>query len=391
MQYDFTTLPQRWESNGEKFWNMKQRCPQVTSDILPFSVADMDFMPPPQLTQGLQNFLGREILGYTLPSLTYHQTVLQWMEARHGLTIPREWLVDTDTVIGAMRQMIMAYTKPQDQIVVFSPAYPPFFSSVTALGREVLDCPLVLGEDLRYQINFDQLEAFCRQSTTTMLLFCSPHNPVGRVWTGEELIRVAEICLENHVFFLSDEIHWDLALPGADFTSVASLPERYLANCAVNAASTKTFNTAALKGSYALIPDETRRRQYMDLDGISGRSILSFVATEVGYTQCAPWLDELLVVLDDNRRVMTQFMAAELPQVGVIPLEATYLQWLDFRCLGMDFQAQEVFMAEKAQCFFTEGFKFGPAGRGFERWNIACPQASLLAGLERMADAVRRL
>ena len=389
MAYDFTTLPDRRGNHAEKFWNMRQKCPEVGEDIIPFSVADMDFLPPPELIEGMQEYLGSQILGYTLPWDSYYEAILQWMKERHGLEIPREWLVDADNVIGAMRQMVCAYTKPGDQILVLTPAYPPFLFTPPALNRRLLECPLSLGEDLRYEIDFERLEDCCRREDVTLLVFCNPHNPVGRVWSREELERVAEICLRHNVFIISDEIHWDLILPGAAFTSMASLPQRYLANCAVSTASTKTFNTAALKGATIILADKDRREAYTALNGIAGRGIMSYVACEIGYRRCGGWLDELLTVLDGNRRLMAEFMAERLPEVGVIPLEATYLQWLDFRFLGMEPKEQEDFMAEKAQCFFTEGYKFGGAGAGFERWNLACPRHTLLAGLERMERAIR--
>ena len=390
MQYDFTTLPDRTRSGAEKFWNMRQKCPDVPADIVPFSVADMDFLPPPELTNGLQTFLGSEILGYTLPMDSYYEANLQWMRERHGLDVPREWLVDADNVIDAMRQMILAYTKAGDGIVVFTPAYPPFPISVPVLGRTLLECPLVLGEDKQYSIDWERFEDFCRQEDTSMLLFCNPHNPIGKAWSREDLERVAEICLRHSVFIISDEIHWDLILPGTAFTSMLSLDKKYLANCAVSTASTKTFNTAALKGAMVMISDEGRKKRYLDsVTGISGRGILSYVACEIGYRECAPWLDELILVLDDNRKLMKDFMTDRLPEVGVIPLEATYLQWLDFRFLGMEPLEQEDFMAHKAHCFFTEGYKFRTGGAGFERWNLACPRHVLLAGLERMERAIK--
>ena len=390
MNYDFTTLPDRSGTTAEKFVNMRRIDPTVPADIVPFSVADMDFLPPPRLIQGLQDYIGRTIFGYTLPADSYYEAVLDWMRRRHGLNIPRDWLVDADNVIAALRQMIEAYTAPGDGIIVLTPAYPAFLSSVEATRRKLLACPLTL-ENNRYTINYDALETLCRREDAKLLVFCNPHNPVGRVWSREELEQVAKICLAHQVFVISDEIHWDLILPGHSFTSMAALAPEYTANCAVSTACTKTFNMAAMKGAVVILADEQRRADFLARNGVSGRDLLSYAMPEIAYQTSEDWLDELLLVLDDNRRLLEQFMAERLPEVGVIPLEGTYLQWLDFRFLGMEPLEQADFMAKQARCFFTEGYKFGPGGAGFERWDLACPQQVLLAGLERMEQAVKRL
>ncbi len=390
MNYDFTTLPDRSGTTAEKFVNMRRIDPSVPPDIVPFSVADMDFLPPPQLIKGLQDFIGRTIFGYTLTPDSYYETVLDWMHRRHGLNIPREWLVDADNVIAALRQMIEAYTAPGDGIIVMTPAYPAFLSSVEATRRSLLACPLKL-ENNRYSIDYNVLEELCRREDAKLLVLCNPHNPVGRVWNREELEQVARICLAHQVFVISDEIHWDLILPGHTFTSMASLAPDYVRNCAVSTACTKTFNMAAMKGAVVILADEQRRADFLARNGVSGRDLLSYTMPEIAYQTCEDWLDELLVVLDGNRKLMEQFMTERLPEVGVIPLEGTYLQWLDFRFLGMEPLEQADFMAKRARCFFTEGYKFGPGGAGFERWDLACPQSVLLAGLERMEQAVKSL
>ena len=389
MRYDFTTLPDRSGTNAEKYYNMRQKDPQVPGDIVPFSVADMDFLPPPELIEGLQQYIGSTIFGYTLPSESYYEAVLDWMKRRHGLDIPRPWLLDADNVIAALRQMIEAYTDPGDGIIVMTPAYPAFLSSVEATHRQLVACPLQLGEQ-GYTIDFQLLEEQCGQARNKLLVFCNPHNPVGRAWSRQELEQMAEICLRKGVFVISDEIHWDLILPGTTFTSMASLAPEYQQNCAVSTACTKTFNMAALKGAVVIMADPERRKAFCQRNGVSGRDIISYAMCEIAYRTGEPWLEELLTVLDGNRKLMKDFLQQRLPQVGVVPLEATYLQWLDFRFLGLDAREQEDFMAYEARCFFTEGYKFGPGGAGFERWSIACPRQVLLAGLERMEQAVLR-
>lgn len=389
MKYDFTTLPDRNGSTAEKFCNMKKLNPEVSSGIIPFSVADMDFLPPPEWIDGMKSWIGSSIFGYTLPWDSYYEAVLGWMMERHGVDIRREWLIDVDNVIAALQQMIRAFTEPGDGIVVLTPAYPAFLSSVVVTGRSLEACPLKL-EGTSYSIDYDLLEALCTKEDTSMLVFCNPHNPIGRVWKKEELEQVAEICLRHQVFVVSDEIHWDLILPGYSFTSMVALKEEYLQNCAVSTSYTKTFNLAALKGASVLMPNEKRREEFQKWNQASGRDILSFTACEIAYRKCGSWLDELLTVLESNQKLMKEYLSTEIPEVKVLDHQATYLQWLDFQFLNMDGKELEKFMAREAECFFTEGYKFGSGGEGFERWNFACPQDTLYEGLERMKNAVNR-
>ena len=388
-RYDFTTLPDRTGSMAEKFCNMRALNPSVKQDVIPFSVADMDFVKPQELTQGLADFIRETIFGYTLIPGSYYDTLLGWMKRRHGLDIPREYLLDVDNVIAALRQMIRTFTQPGSGVIVMTPAYPAFLSSVEATRRRLVSCPLVL-EDGRYRIDFDLLEKLCQDPDTSLLVFCNPHNPIGRLWTREELASTARICLENGVFIVSDEIHWDLILPGYSFVSMASLDETYLKNCAVSTSFTKTFNLAALKGATVIMADPDRRRKYEEGNSVPGRDLLSYAACEIAYKKCEEWLEELLQTLAANRALMKEYFADHIPEAVLTEHQATYLQWIDFRFLQMDAKALEHFMAYEAQCFFTEGYKFGEGGSGFERWNFACPQDVLLAGMERMAGAVER-
>ena len=249
MTYDFTTLPDRWDTGAEKYELMKKRCPDVPRGTVPFSVADMDFLPPPELSEGVQDFMRGRVFGYTRTPWEYIAAFQRWMQRRHGVDIPAAWVVDADSVLGAMHRMIRAFTRPGDGIVVLTPAYPPFLDAPEPLNRRRLDCPMVLGDDRRYTIDFALLEDLCRRADTTMLIFCNPHNPVGRVWSRQELEQVADICLRHGVFLIADEIHADLILPGHSFVSMASLEEKYLRNCAVSTSCTKTFNIAAIKGA----------------------------------------------------------------------------------------------------------------------------------------------
>lgn len=392
MNYDFTTLPERRGTGSEKYLNMLRLDPETPEDIVPFSVADMDFLPPPELVDGLKDFLDHNVLGYTLPTDSYYETVLDWYRVHHGLSVRREWLIDGDNVIDVLRQEIRCFSRESDSVLTMTPAYPAFLSSVQATGRKLLPLGL-LEKDGRYAIDFDGLERECRRPDVSILLLASPANPVGRVFTREELTELARICLENHVFIICDEIHWDLIMPGHSFVSMLDLEEPYRQNCSVSTAATKTFNMPAMKGAEVVICNEERREQlrsYLDREGVPGRGVLSYAAAEIAYKRCGGWLQELLKVLDSNRRLLEEYFADHIPEAVVYPLEGTYLQWIDFRFLHKEPKELEHFMAFEARCFFTEGYKFGKEGEGFERWSIACPQDVLLAGLERMSAAVDR-
>ena len=387
MKYDFSTLPNRWNTGAEKYENMISALPEVKPGTVPFSVADMDFLPPPELVQGLKDYVDSTIFGYTMTWDGYYDSVISWIKRHHGMDIPREWIVNADNVLAGIAQMISSKTQPTDKVVVLTPAYPGFPPTVDAAKRELLRVPLDLKEG-HYSINYDLLEDTLRRADVTFLIFCNPHNPIGRGWTEEEMNSVAEICLRNNVFLCCDEIHWDIVMSGHKIGSVANLPEKYWPIIAVGTSACKTFNISGLKGGYLLIPDPDNRAAYKSYEGIPGRNVVAYKAAEIAYTSCEDWMTEMIEVIDSNRVAMEEFLRAELPDVGIQPLEATYLQWLDFRYLGFGAAELEKFMQHEANLFFTEGYKFGDNGVGFERWNLACPRQVMMEGLERLKKAI---
>ena len=242
-------------------------------------------------------------------------------------------------------------------------------------------------QEQMWRIDFEKFEAQIKDNTSLFIL-CNPHNPVGRVWTREELTRIGNICLKNHVLVVSDEIHADLVMPGHAHTVFASISEEFADNCLVLTAPSKTFNIAGLQTSNIFIPNDELRAKYLDelklTNPMPTCGILGYVASEAAYTYCAQWLDECLKVIDENRRIIADFMADELPQVKVYDLEGTYLLWLDMNGLGIDYRELERINREEARLFFDEGYIFGKQGEGFERWNIACPKRYIHDALSRM-------
>lgn len=393
MHYDFTTVIDRSRLSASKWNVMKQANPCVPKGIVPLSVADMELKNPPEIAEGLKDFLNEAILGYTDPSKEYLAAVCSWMQRRHGWKAAPEWIVPTPGVVPALFCAVRAFTKPGDGVILLTPVYYPFYRAVEKSGRSVAECPLA-EDGGRYKIDFNALEALAQKPENTMLLFCSPHNPVGRVWSEAELQAVAEICLRHHVLVVSDEIHSDLILPGNRHTVFASISPKAEQNCIVCTAPSKTFNLAGLQTSNIFIPNEELRHRFfeeMRRVSLPMPGILGCKACEIAYTRCGAWLDELLCLLDSNRCVTEKFLNENIPQIKPSPLEGTYLQWWDCRSLGLSPKDLEHFMTHEALIFPDDGALFGKNGAGYERINLACPTKVLQAALERLLHAVRSL
>lgn len=393
MSYDFTTRVDRRGQGSEKWKSMFEKKADVPEGVVPLSVADMELPDPPMVLEALHHLVDTAVLGYTGPTDSYYEAVLGWQRTRHNWNPERGWVVESPGVVPAFFNAAKALTKPGDGIIIQPPVYYPFSMALLRNGRTLVENPLRL-EGTRYEMDFDDLEAKASDPDNKVLLFCSPHNPVGRVWSREELRRVVDICLAHDVFIISDEIHDDLILPGHEHVTLMNVmtPEEW-GRCLICTAPSKTFNLAGCQCSNIFIPDEQVRKSFVEEFNKSAMGEL----TPFGYTACtaayekgAPWLDELLVLLETNRALIESTLAARCPSIGVIPLEGTYLQWLDLRYLGMGHEELEHAMQD-ANLFFDEGYIFGTGGDGFERINIACPTAVLAEALDRLVEAVQKL
>lgn len=389
MQYDFETLIQRKNVGSFKWDDMKRKNPGVCEDIVPFSVADMELKNAPELIEGLKKYLDHTVLGYTGATDAYYESVIGWMERRHGFSPKKEWIVETAGVVPGLGQMVAAFTKPGDAVMIMTPVYYPFRMAVENNRRRLVTTELI-NTGSNYEIDFGDFEKKAREKDVKLLILCSPHNPIGRVWTKEELLKIAEICLENGVYIISDEIHFDLILPGFQHVSMGTFEQKFLDNCTVCTAPSKTFNLAGFQTSNHFISNEEMRNKIAAARGYHSLNIMGYTACEIAYTQCGPWLDELLAVLDSNKKYIEGFIAANIPEVTVYPLQGTYLQWMDFNTLGMDYLKLEEFMQQEAQMFFDEGYIFGEGGKGFERINIACPTWVIRDAMERLLKAVNQ-
>lgn len=393
MKYDFETVLDRYD-NGSVKWNlMKKKKPQVERGIVPFSIADMEFKNPPEIVEALKDCLDQGVLGYQTAEPSWYEAVTGWTRRRYGWETRPEWFYTTPGIVNALYHGVAAFTEEGDGVIVMPPVYYPFYKAVEENGRRLVRCPLIEGENLLYSIDCEKLEELASKPENRLLILCNPHNPVGRVWTREELMEVSRICLKHQVFVISDEIHCDLIMPGNTFTSFASLSEETEKNTMTCMAPSKTFNLAGLQASCVIIPDQERRRRLkaqMAKVSFEGRvNALGYKAMEAAYTKCDAWLDEAIQVIWENHRTLKQFMEERLPEIRTAKLQGTYLQWMDLRAFGWTPERQEEIMTE-ADLFFDEGILFGPEGGGFERMNLACPKSVLLDALSRLEKAVRQ-
>lgn len=390
MNYDFDKLYDRRRTGSIK-WDFNQKI-FGREDILPLWVADMDFLAPEAVVEGLVNRAKHGIYGYTDGMDEYYDSLTSWMEERHGWQIQRDWILFSPGIVPALNELVRALTKPGEKILLQSPVYPPFFQAIKNHGREVVNSQLNLANG-RYTMNFDDLEEKFA-SGVKMMIFCSPHNPVGRVWMREELERLGQLCLTYDVLVISDEIHGDLIYDGYRHIPFASLSSELASHSIVCTAPSKTFNLAGLQTSNLIIPNKKYQDVYkssVNLTGIHHPNVFGIIALETAYRQGREWLNQLMLYLQGNLELLTLFFARELPQIGVIQPEGTYLVWLDFRALGLEPKALQDFLVHKAGVGLNAGYGFGPGGEGFERINIGCPRSVLEEGLRRIKTAIKGL
>ncbi|MBQ3487175.1 MAG: pyridoxal phosphate-dependent aminotransferase [Clostridia bacterium] len=388
MTYDFTTLPDRWDAGAFKYEDMKKKKPDVSRDAVPLSVADREFLDPPEVMEGLKRYLDHNVLGYTGPTEGYFSAVQNWMERRHGFRPEKDWFITSPGIVPALYELVKALTGPGEGVLMLSPVYHPFRFAAQEQGREAVFCPLIERERT-YDIDFDLFEKLCAQPQVKLFLLCSPHNPVGRIWTREELVRLGDICLEHDVVMVADEIHGDLILPGYTFTSVGTLPEQYLNNAILCTAPSKTFNLAGMQCSNLFVPNGALREKLKQEGHYPTLTALGYESCRLAYTYGEAWLESLRTVLGENKKLVEGYLAKNIPVIKPFELMGTYLMWLDCRGLGLSKDALEKAMID-GELFFDEGYIFGSEGAGFERLNLACPAWVLQKAMDKLSAVVRK-
>lgn len=361
-------------------------------NVLPLWVADMDFKVAPEITQEIEKRVAHGIFGYSEVKEDYFEAVAAWMEQKHGWHVKEDWLVKTPGVVFALAMAVQAFTEPGDAVIIQQPVYYPFSEVIADNGRRIVDNTLELKEDGKYHINFEDFEQKVKENHVKLFLLCSPHNPVGRVWTKEELKKIAAICRKYDVIVVSDEIHEDFVFNGKHqvFADLSEDAKNRTITCT---APSKTFNLAGLQVSNIWIANPKLREKFkkqIAAAGYSQLNTLGLTACEAAYRYGGEWHAELLGYLKSNLNFLREFLQTRLPEVKLIEPEGTYLVWLDFGSLGLTEEQREELLTKKAGIWLDSGAIFGAAGEGFERINIACPRSILKDALERIERAVRQ-
>lgn len=355
--------------------------------VIPLWVADMDFATPPAVTRALAERAKHPIYGYTDYPDSLFDSLINWVKRRHGWEIHREWIVMCPGVVPTLHAAIMAFSETNDNIIVQPPVYHPFYSSITNTGRKILRNPLHLSNG-HYTIDVDHL-AKCAENAS-MLLLCSPHNPVGRVWTSDELKQILQIAQQHDLLVFSDEIHADLIYPDHQHHMLGTLTD-VSDNIVTAIAPSKTFNIAGLGLSALIVPDAQHRsamNKAFDTLHVSAANPFSIAAFEAAFNEGEPWLEALLAYLTKTRDFVDSYLKQQLPQIKLIATEGTYLLWLDCRELGMTDAELKRFFVHKAGLALNPGTLFGDAGSGFMRMNIGTPKQVIASALEQLKKAL---
>lgn len=384
MKYNFDEIIPRRGTNSYK-WDTPEE-----ENVLPMWVADMDFRTAPAIIETLRRRVEHGIFGYTKVPQNYYDAIVSWFINRHQWEIDSQWIIYTSGVVPAISAIIKAMTIPGDKIIVQTPVYNCFYSSIRNNGCRMIANNLIYQEG-RYTIDFDDLELKAADPETKLLLLCNPHNPVGRVWTSEELQRIGDICLQNGVFIIADEIHCELTYENHNYTPFASLSEEFRLRSATCISPSKAFNLAGLQIANIVAADgniRSRIDRAINDNEVCDVNPFGVIATIAAYEKSEEWLDALRKYLWENYTYVRYFFKRHLPQYSVLPLEGTYLVWIDCRAAGIGSDNITSCLQNKQKLMVNSGTLYGPGGEGFIRLNIACPRKLLIDGLVRLAKVL---
>lgn len=389
--YDFDKLTLRRNTNSVK-WDEA-----TDAQVIPLWVADMDFEAAPCITKALQQRVAHGIFGYTLVPDSYYVSIINWFKRRHQWNIKRQWIIYTTGVVPAISAIVKAMTKPGDKVVIQTPVYNCFFSSIRNNGCEIVESPLVVdnsNEDApTYQIDYDDLERKVSDPAVKLFILCNPHNPAGRVWKRDELERMNDICMKHGVKVLSDEIHCELTIGNHKFTPFASISKECQDNSITCNSPSKSFNIAGLQIANIISNDEETRKKIdraINDNEICDVNPFGVVALQAAYNEGEPWLLELNQYLEENYKTLRTFFNQRLPHLKVFQLEGTYLVWVDITATGKSADEVTHLLLKEGKVMVNSGTMYGKtAGEGFIRINIACPRSRMIEGLERIANVLQ--
>ena len=382
MSYDFDKPVNRRDTHSMK-WDVKEH-------ELPMWVADMDFQTAPEIQAAIQERAAHGVFGYSVVPEEWYQAYMGWWERRHGFSMEKEWLVFCTGVVPAISSMVRKLTTPGENVLVQTPVYNIFFNSIVNNGRNIVESPLRYDESA-YQMDFEDLERKLSNPQTTLMILCNPHNPVGRIWSREELEQVGELCGKYHVTVISDEIHCDLTSPGKEYIPFASVSESCRNHSITCIAPTKAFNLAGLQTAAVAVPNPNLRHKVwrgLNTDEVAEPNSFAVEAAVAAFTKGDAWLDALRAYIQENKNHVENFLKKEVPQIRPVPSEATYLLWLD--CRKMQGCATEFtqYLREHKGLYLSEGRQYGESGKFFIRMNIACPRSRLEDGIKRLVDGI---
>lgn len=381
---DFDTVIERKNTKCIKYdFAVKRGKPE---NVLPLWVADMDFKVSSYITDALEGMVSHGIFGYSESEESYFKALKGWMKRHHNWDIQEKWLVKTPGVVFALATAVRAFTKEGEGVLIQQPVYYPFAEIIVKNNRKLVDNTLVLTEKGSYAIDYEDFERKIVEENVKLFILCNPHNPVGRVWTKEELIRLGDICLKHNVLVISDEIHSDFIFSG-EHRIFANLKREYADISMICTAPSKTFNIAGLQISNIFLPNEALARRFrkeLDATGYSQLSLPALIACEAAYQHGDEWLNAVLAYIKKNAQYVQNYLEKYLPKVKMINQEGTYLVWLDFREYKFSDKELDKRIVEQAGLWLDSGAMFGKSGEGFQRINIACPRATLKEALERL-------
>ena len=388
MTYDFNTITDRRHTNAVKYDLAVAR--GKPADVLSLWVADMDFPTAPEVLDALHERVSHGIFGYSTPDDRFYEAVIKWQKTEHSFDVERRWIVTTPGVVFGIVSAIRAFTEEGDAVLIQTPVYYPFKNMILANKRKLVTSSL-FEKDGKWQIDFDDFEKKIIENKVKLFVLCSPHNPVGRVWTREELERISQICLKHNVLVFSDEIHNDFVFEPHKHTVYSTLSKEAAENSIVATSASKTFNLAGLQFSVMFIQNPQIRAKFSDARNATGYdepNLMGLAATQAAYEHGKEWLTALKKHLASNRDFVRTFVKEKLPKARLIEPEGTYLLWLDFSAYGYSDSELDDLIVNRAKVWLDRGTMFGSEGDNYQRINIATPRALLQEALERIAVAV---